>query len=198
MLAMRYAALVRSRTHIESIAPNGSPIDKSSFSEPPSRISTSVMTTIDRPSVRMPQTEQIDEAFRALVQASAAVAGYLFILRSDGPVLDGKYGDFEPPADLKEAVATFLSAEVDSAQEVQVGEADSAALIAPYCWTGPDGGLHFPTLLTHDTLSGTMINGVVVLRSPDEHPVYAPRDLCVALSRELEDLDDIHTSLAAI
>ncbi|MBN1652255.1 MAG: protein kinase [Deltaproteobacteria bacterium] len=197
MLAPRYSALLQSAIPTEY--PAAAEAESRSRRPPDAalRYSSTEMTTIDRRSERTFKTKQMEYALKTLVEAASAVAGHLFSIQPEGPVLNAKYGDYASPDGLRTNVETFLCAEIDSAEEVKVGPAESAALTAPFCWAAADGGLHFPTLLTHDTEEGTMINGVVVLRSPDEHPVYAPRDLCVALSRTLQESTDVKTSLAA-
>lgn len=197
MMAARYSALLHSGIQDELPDESADQGRARRDSSPISRLASSEMTTIDRRSERTFKSKQMETALKTLVEVSTAVGGYLFITHPAGPVLSAKYGNYEPPADLRTSVEAFLSAEIDSAQEVTVGAADSAAVDAPFCWTAEDGGLHFPSLLTHETNTGTMINGVVVLRSADIHPVYAPYHLCVALSKTLEQSTDVKTSLAA-
>jgi tetratricopeptide (TPR) repeat protein len=197
MMAARYSALLRLGIRREFADEDDAQARARRDSAPISKLESSEMTTIDRRSERTFKTKQMEAALKTLVEASTAVGGYLFTMRQRGPVLSAKYGSYEPPADLRTNVEAFLSAEIDSAEEVAVGAADSAAVDSPFCWTADDGGLYFPSLLTHDTKAGTMINGVVVLRSADTHPVYAPYHLCVALSNTLEESTDVRTSLAA-
>jgi len=153
---------------------------------------------MDRRSERTFRTKRMESALKTLIEAATAVGGYLFTMQQKGPILSAKYGNYEPPVELRTNVESFLSAEIDSAQEVRLGAADTAAVDAPFCWVAEDGGRYFPSLITHNTETGTMINGVVVLRSRDTKPVYAPYDLCVALSKILEANTDVKTSLAAM
>jgi len=196
MMAARYSALLRiaeSRYRGEGEVQVRAIRD----SAPISRFASSEMTTIDRRSERTFRTKRMESALKTLVEAATAVGGYLYTMQNRGPVLSAKYGSYEPPANLRTNVESFLSAEIDSTQEVKVGAADSAAVDAPFCWVADDGGRYYPSLLTHNTRIGTMINGVVVLRSRDTRPVYAPYQLCVELSKTLEASTDIKTSLAA-
>jgi tetratricopeptide (TPR) repeat protein len=196
MMAARYSALLRlaiSRNRLDGEAQVRAIRD----STPISKFASSEMTTIDRRSERTFRTKRMESALKTLVEAATAVGGYLFTMQQKGPVLSAKFGGFDPPANLRTSVESFLSAEIDSAEEVELGSADEAAADAPFCWIADDGGRYYPSLLTHHTRIGPMVNGVVVLRSRDTRPVYAPYQLCVELSKTLESSTDIKTSLAA-
>ncbi|MBN1653112.1 MAG: serine/threonine-protein kinase PknK [Deltaproteobacteria bacterium] len=188
MLASRYAALM---SGIEQPKPSTRPSidDFDSAVTQQFRRTTSVNRAI--------KDKRMEIALKTVIDSTPAVGGHLFTLRPTGPIQEASYGQHETPSDFTDQIAMFLSAELDASDEVTVTLADKAAVMAPFCWTAADGGVFFPSLLTHSTQSGVKINGVIVLRSRDANPVYAPNYLCSAISAALQESGDVVTMLAA-
>lgn len=198
MLAARYAALMRLAegtdlsTDDETDEPDGGSNRQSASAE----IVSSSATTELR-SNRASKPRFVERALKKMIEATGAVGGYLFTLRSSGPVLDAQWGTYALPSDLTDQVALFLSAELESSDAVTVTSGDATALVGPFYWTTADGGSLCPTLLSHYSRSKNVITGVVVLRSRDDTPVYPPHQLCVSVSAELENFGEVVTAIAA-
>lgn len=145
--------------------------------------------------------ERSQGALRLLVEYSKSAGGYLYVMRPPGPVLSAKSADLEVPADLDATVAQFLSAELESTEQVTtiVDSVTMADLDERETNVAPalQNRWRHPLILGHKAANGFLITGLAILVIDPSEETPIPSDLTVCISRYLLESGDATAVMAA-
>ncbi|HKP56754.1 MAG TPA: serine/threonine-protein kinase [Polyangiales bacterium] len=136
--------------------------------------------------------ERVERALLLLTRHSRCNGGFLYTLRSEGPLLVAQRGGREPLPQLDTLVKRYVVEQVGPRDRTR-SQCLTTTTEPSVPWHAADGTLFVPMLLAHRSVQGTCITGVAVMwLRPDSH-YRVPTRLLTALSRTLHESGDTLT-----
>ncbi len=145
--------------------------------------------------------ERAEQALIVIARLLESPAGFLYVLKREGPVISARTGSRPLPAELDAMVRDYLSAEVEQIagetpidEEVltSMGDGDESAI-----FTCGQGERYYPLLLNHPLGQRTVVTGLAVLLLAPDQKVVPPSETVAAVSRALLDAGDVTVYYAA-